>query len=209
MLAHTGGLVCLTGGRDGFPTRLLSERKIVQAENLLATLKGAFPERLYVQLTYGGHPGDLVRARKLRDFARDQGVPIVSAPEVRYATPDLHPLYDTLVCSRLSITVRDPHPSRPQNDLLAVPDPCAWERLPQHPLPFPEGIENAEAIVRACDLELLAELGRPVHDVQGEQVLAGFAVDDLSARIASMGASEGNSRDLRGAWGSSWGAGTA
>ncbi len=58
------------------------------------------------------------------------------------------------------------------------------------------------------DLELLAELGRPVHDVEGEQVLAGFAVEDLSARIASMGASEGNSRDLRGAWGSSWGAGT-
>ena len=157
LLAHTGGLVCLTGGRDGFPTRLLSGRKIVQAENLLATLKGAFLERLFVQLSYGGYPNDLLCARKLRDFARSQGVPVVSAPEVRYTAPDLHPLYDTLVCARLGITVRDPHPLRPQNDLLGVPDPCAWARLPQHPLPFPEGVENAEAIVRACDLELLAE----------------------------------------------------
>lgn len=159
LLAHTQGLICLTGGRQGFPTRLLTQRKIVQAETLLETLKGAFPERLYLQLYFGGYPDDLVRARKLRDFARcpNRGVPVVSAPEVRYATPDLHPLYDTLVCARLGITVREPHRDRPQNDLLAVPDPLVWEKLPRHPLPFPEGIENAEAIVQACNLELLAE----------------------------------------------------
>jgi len=157
LLAHTADLICLTGGREGFPTRLLAERKIVQAEQLLATLKGAFPERLYVQLYYSGYPNDHVRARKLRDFARSQGVPVVSAPEVRYATPDLHPLYDTLVCARLGITVRDPHRLRPQNDCLAVPDWDELGGLPQPPLPFPEGIENAETIVQACELELLAE----------------------------------------------------
>ena len=157
LLAHTQNLICVTGGRDGFPTRLLAERKVVQAEQLLSTLKGAFPERLYVQLYYGAYPQDLLRARKLRDFARSQGVPVVSAPEVRFATPDLHPLYDTLVCARLGITVHDPHRSRPQNDCLAVPDPYAWNKLPQHPLPFPEGVANAETIVQACDLELLAE----------------------------------------------------
>ena len=157
LLAHTAGLICLTGARNGFPTRLLSERKIVQAETLLTTLKGAFPERLYVQLYYGSYPQDTLRARKLRDFARSQGVPVVAAPEVRYTTPDLHTLYDTLVCARLGITVRDPHRLRPQNDCLAVPDPCFWERLPQHPLPFPEGVENAEKIVQMCNLELLAE----------------------------------------------------
>ena len=108
LLAHTDNLICVTGGRNGFPTRLLAERKVVQAEQLLTTLKGAFPERLYVQLYYGAYPHDLLRARKLRDFARGQRVPVVSAPEVRYATPDLHPLYDTLVCARLGVIVRDP-----------------------------------------------------------------------------------------------------
>jgi error-prone DNA polymerase len=157
LLAHTENLICVTGGRNGFPTRLLAERKITQAEALLRTLKGAFPERLYVQLCYGGYPNDLRRARKLRDFARSQRVPVVSAPEVRYTTPDLHPLYDTLVCARLGITVREPHRDRPQNACLAVPDPCAWSRLPQQPLPFPEGVQNAEAIVEGCSLELLAE----------------------------------------------------
>lgn len=89
MLAHTQGLICLTGGRRGFPTRLLTQRKIIQAETLLETLKGAFPERLYLQLYFGGYLEDLVRARKQRDFARclNRGVPVVSAPEVRYATP--------------------------------------------------------------------------------------------------------------------------
>ncbi len=157
LLAHTDDLICVTGSRNGFLSRLLAERKIIQAEELLATLKGAFPERLYVQLYYGGYPQDILRARKLRDFARSQGVPVVSAPEVRYATPDLHALYDTLVCARLGITVRDPHRLRPQNDALAVPDPCVWLGLPQHPLPFPEGVENAQTIVENCMLELLAE----------------------------------------------------
>ncbi|CAA9556822.1 MAG: DNA polymerase III alpha subunit [uncultured Truepera sp.] len=159
LLAHTQGLVCLTGGRQGFPTRLLTQRKIIQAETLLETLKGAFSERLYLQLYFGGYPEDLVRARKLRDFAHcpNRGVPVVAAPEVRYATPDLYPLYDTLVCSRLGITVRDSHQDRPQNMCSAVPDPHAWETLPQHPLPFPEGVQNAEAIVQNCNLELLAE----------------------------------------------------
>jgi error-prone DNA polymerase len=157
LLGHTKDLICITGGRGGFPTCLLAERKIVQAEKLLATLKGAFPERLYVGLYYGGYPNDLLRARKLRDFARSQRVPVVSAPEVRYATPNLHPLYDTLVCARLGITVRDPHRNRPQNDCLAVPDWRELSRLPHQPLPFPEGMKNAEAIVESCNLELLAE----------------------------------------------------
>jgi error-prone DNA polymerase len=157
LLAHTADLICVTGGRNGFLSRMLAERKITQAEALLKTLKGAFAERLYVQLYFGAYPHDLLRARKLRDFARAQGVPVVSAPEVRYATPNLHPLYDTLVCARLGITVQDPHRNRPQNDCLAVPDWSELSRLPQPPLPFPEGMENAEAIVKACNLELLAE----------------------------------------------------
>ncbi len=157
LLAHTENLICVTGGRNGFLTCLLAKRKVIQAEQLFATLKGAFPERLYVQLYFGAYPDDLLRARKLRDFARNQSVPVVAAPEVRYASPDLHALYDTLVCARLGITVRDPHRSRPQNDCLAIPDPCTWATLPQQPLPFPEGIENAQTIVESCTLELLAE----------------------------------------------------
>lgn len=53
--------------------------------------------------------------------------------------------------------MRDPHRNRPQNDCFAIPDPCVWEGFPQHPLPFPEGIQNTETIVQACSLELLAE----------------------------------------------------
>jgi error-prone DNA polymerase len=156
LLAHTADLICVTGGRNGFLSRMLAERKVLQAERLLATLKGAFPERLYVQLFYGDYAHDRQRARKLRDFARSQRVPVVSVPEVRYTTPELHPLYDTLVCARLGITVREPHRDRPQNDCLTIPDPCAWSNLFVHPLPFPEGVQNAQAIIEACDLELLA-----------------------------------------------------
>ena len=59
------------------------------------------------------------------------------------------------------------------------------------------------------DLELLTELGRSVHDATGTEVLEGYAVGDLATRIREMDESSAGSNDLRGAWGSSWGAGTS
>jgi NAD(P)-dependent dehydrogenase (short-subunit alcohol dehydrogenase family) len=52
--------------------------------------------------------------------------------------------------------------------------------------------------------ELLAGLGRPVHDLRGEHVLAGYDVADLDGVIASMTEAAGHSRDLRDAWGKDW-----
>ena len=149
--AHPSDLHVLTGGRKGFPTRLLGQRRVRQAERLLAILKEIFHDRLWVQLYFDHYPRDAQRARALRAFARAQRLPVVAAPEVRYATPDLYPLYDALVCARLGITVDDPHPDRPQNDRQAIPPPDA------PPLPFPEAIDNAEALAETLTFELLPE----------------------------------------------------
>lgn len=151
LLAHAEDLFCLTRGRRGFLTRLLAERRVTRAEELLTALKGAFRDRLWVQLYFDGYPQDLRRARVLRAFARDQGVPVVAAPEVRYATPELYRLLDALVCARLGITVRDPHKDRPQNDGQAIPNPSTF------PLPFPEAVANAEALAKETCFEVLTE----------------------------------------------------
>jgi NAD(P)-dependent dehydrogenase (short-subunit alcohol dehydrogenase family) len=54
------------------------------------------------------------------------------------------------------------------------------------------------------DLELLNELGRPVHDLTGTSVLEGYTAGDLADRISELSDSASNSRDLRGAWGTTW-----
>ena len=151
LASHSSDLHALTGGRRGFPTRLLAERRVRDAERALAALKDAFHDRLWVQLFFDHYPRDAVRARALRAFARSARLATVAAPEVRYATPELYPLYDALVCARLGITVDDPHRERPQNDRQAVPDPADL------PLPFPEAIENANALARELCFDLLPE----------------------------------------------------
>ena len=149
--AHSKDLFCLTGGRKGFPTRLLAERRVTAAADLLLTLRNTFADRLFLQLYFDRYPSDLRRARALRSFARENRVSVVAAPEVRYASPELYELYDALVCSRLGITVETPHRDRPQNDCQAILNPREF------PLPFPEAVANANMLAEEAHFDLLAE----------------------------------------------------
>ena len=149
--AHTQDLFCLTGGRRGFPTQLLAERRVTAAAGLLLTLRGMFHDRLFVQLYFDSYPNDLRRGRVLRAFARDNRVSTVAAPEVRYTSPDLYELYDALLCARLGITVETPHKDRPQNDCQAIPNPQGFS------LPFPEAFANAHTLAEEAHFDLLAE----------------------------------------------------
>jgi hypothetical protein len=54
-------------------------------------------------------------------------------------------------------------------------------------------------------LELLAELDWPVRDLRGEHTLPGYSASELPDRIAELAGEATKPRDLRGAWGKSWG----
>ena len=175
LLQHNHDLLCLTGGRDGFPTQLLARRELRELEGLMRELKGAFRDRLYLQLYHDLLPWDGRRARVLRRFARDAGLPTVAAPVVRQALPQHQRLLDALTCARLGITVDQPHPQRPQNEAAAMPDPAEVLRR----LPFPEAHLNANWVAEQARFELLPErLIPPKARLRGDQ----SAQDHLEAR---------------------------
>lgn len=153
LLAHTHDLVCLTGARDGLPARFLARRRLAELDRRVRELKGAFPERLYVQLFHDRLPWDARRARVLRRFAQDVGLPVVAAPEVRHARASDQRLLDALTCARLGITVDEPHPQRPQNEAGALPSPDDVQRR----LPFPEAHLNADWVAERAAFDLLPE----------------------------------------------------
>ncbi|WP_407571778.1 DNA polymerase III subunit alpha [Deinococcus altitudinis] len=153
LLAETGGLVLLTGGRRGFPTVLGAERKLEHLAALLNRLKRAFPSRLYVQLYHDAYPGMRRTLGFLRALARDHGLPCVAAPEIRLASPDEYPLLDALTCARLGIDVNVPHPDRPRNDASHLRTPEEWGRL----LPYADALLNAEKLAQKCHLDLRPE----------------------------------------------------
>jgi error-prone DNA polymerase len=149
--AHTTDLHLLTGGRWGFPSQLLGQRKVKEATYLLEALKHAFKDRLWLQVFYDAYPWDMRRARVLRAFGKEHGVPVVAAPEIRYATPDLYSLYDTLMCARLSIHLMTPHRDRPLNDVQCLPHPDLL------PLKFEDAIFNANRLAEELAFDLLPD----------------------------------------------------
>lgn len=153
LLAHTHDLVLLSGPRDGVVARWLAERRVAELEALLRQLQGAFPERFYLQLFHDRYRWDERRARVIRRLAQSLALPVVAAPEVRYAEPDDYRLYDALTCARLGTSVQEPHARRPQNACQALPDPA--EALGR--LPFPEAALNAAWVAERAHFELLPE----------------------------------------------------
>lgn len=166
LLAESEDLVLLTGGREGFPSRLLAERRLEELDRLLGALQGAFRDRLFLTLYHDRLPGDGRRVRVLRALAQDRGLPYAAALEVRMASPDLYPLLDALTCARLGIGVETPHPDRPRNEAFALPSrEEALERIP-----FPEAWANARALAESLAFPLLPEriLDPPVPLPPGE-----------------------------------------
>ncbi|WP_371809861.1 DNA polymerase III subunit alpha [Deinococcus sp. JMULE3] len=156
VLRQVGGmqhLVCLTGGRAGFPTVLGEARELARAATYLRLLRGLFPSALYVQLFHGQAPGEQRRLSYLRGLARDLDLPVVAAPEVCMASPGEYPLLDALSCARLGVDVGTPHAGRPRNDARHVGTPGGWARL----LPFGDALLNARTLAGDCALRLLPE----------------------------------------------------
>lgn len=158
LLAHNHDVILLSGPRDGVVARLLAQRRVTELQDLLGRVGAAFPDRFYLQLFHDRYRWDSRRARAIRSLAQHLGLPVVSAPEVRYAAPDDYRLYDALTCARLGITVQQPHASRPQNDCQALLSPAdVLDRLP-----FPDAALNAAWVAeRACfELVLADQTGR-------------------------------------------------
>jgi len=57
LLDHSDGLILLTGGAEGGLAQLLANGKAAEAEELIAKLKGAFDNRIYIEIQRHQVPG--------------------------------------------------------------------------------------------------------------------------------------------------------
>ena len=67
LIALSGGLICLSGGPDGPVGRLLQAGQRAAAEELVGKLKGAFADRLYIELQRHPEDGGLPAAERLSE----------------------------------------------------------------------------------------------------------------------------------------------
>ena len=156
--AHAGGLIALTGCRDGLVPRLVQEHRIEEAETALRRWVAWFGrDAVFVELQDNLVFGDRPRNRALVDLAARVGVEVVGTGDVHYHEPDRHRLQDVLVAIRHRKTLDESHRERRPNAefYLRSPEEQAQRFAAYHP----NAAANSVRIARRCAFDLTEDLG--------------------------------------------------
>ena len=85
LTAHSGGLICLTGGPDGPVNDALLAGQGALAADHIERLKEVFGDRLYIELQRHGTPAERETERGLVELAYRLDVPLVATNEPYFA----------------------------------------------------------------------------------------------------------------------------
>ena len=159
---HSEGVTLLTGGRDGFLSRLATEDHTGEARKLLRDYTDWFgPDSVYVELQQNLLQGDTDRNRKLAAIARDTGVPVVATNDVHYHSPERSRLQDALVAASLNVTIDQALPHLKPNHHLYLKSPTRMKHLFSE---MPEAISNTLRVAEQCAFNLSTDLGYTLPD---------------------------------------------
>jgi len=154
---HCGGLVCLTGCRQGQVPSLAAEGRVAEAEGALRRWVDWFgPERVFVELLDNLVHGDRARNRALARLARKVGVEIIATGDVHYHDQARHRLQDALVAIKNRTTLEESHQLRRQNREFHLRAP---ELQIRRFLEFPDAVANTLLVAEACSFDLTEDLG--------------------------------------------------
>jgi error-prone DNA polymerase len=183
VLEHAEGLICLTGAVPlGHLARLVLAGRRDEAGEVLRTLREAFGENLYVELTDDRTAGSRRRGRLLAGFARERGVPILASGEVAYLASADHKLHDVLVAAT-NLTALPGPGYRPTDQLYLKPS-AEMRALFRH---YPEALRSAASVAERCAgaVELAGEIHLP-----SARLRRGETAESRLARLALEGAKE-------------------
>ena len=154
---HAGGVVLLTGGRDGPLSKLLSEGRREDAGRLLrAYLDWYGAGGVYVELQQNFLKGDTARNRELAELARSAGVPLANSNDVHYHSRDRCRLQHALTAAKRNVTIEQALPFIKPNDHLCLKPPDRMKEIFRR---YPEAVANTGRISEQCEFNLATGLG--------------------------------------------------
>ena len=154
---HAGGLLLLTGGRDGRLARLALAGRRREAAELLGRYREWYGrDSVYVELQQNLLQGDSVRNRELADLAREAGAPLVATNDVRYHDPERYRLQHALAAARRNTTIDRALPFIRPNDHFSLKPPEEMVRLFRD---YPEAVANTRRVAAQCRFNLSTDLG--------------------------------------------------
>lgn len=177
--AHAGGLLCLTGGRDGLLARLQRAGRNAYTSSWLTTMKQSFGDRLYVQLDIR-RPNDEQLAGQLADLAAAHDLPTVAAPSIYYLDEDQAELQRLLSAIRHN-TTRDDTQLTGVHAHASLP---SVEQMAHNYRAFPDALTTTMLVIERCAYQL--PLGQ--SNFPHLALPAGQSADEALRSAAYMGA---------------------
>ena len=145
-----GGLLCLSGGRDGLAARLYQDGRQGDALVCISALQDLFPDRLYIELQRHS-PQDQVWVGGVSALAASQGLPLVATHDIYYLRPEQAELQRLVAAIRLNCRLSElpPDESAPAEAYFKGADEMA-----QRFTDLPAALQSTQEIAERCALDL-------------------------------------------------------
>ena len=164
---HAGGVVLLTGGRDGPLAKLALEGRHADARELLGSYRSwCGSDAVYVELQQNFLQGDTERNRELVGIAREAGVPVVATNDVHYHARGRYRLQHALAAVRRNTTIDRALPFIRPNHHLHLKPPAQMQRLFRE---RPDAVANTLRIAERCAFNLGSDLGYALPEPQAPE----------------------------------------
>ena len=106
---YSEGLICLTGSTEGEIGRLISVDQKEKADIILQRYHEVFADRLYLEITRIGLPGETLLAQYVVQAGDTWGIPLVATNVSCFSEASDFEAHDTRVCIHDSVTLDDKH----------------------------------------------------------------------------------------------------
>jgi DNA polymerase-3 subunit alpha len=151
----TGGLIALSGAREGDIGRALLSGRAAQAQQALEFWRGLFPGSFYIELQRTGRPQEEAYLEAAVELALREDLPLVATNDVRFLRAGDFQAHEARVCIQEGYTLEDARRPRRYSDQQYLK---SAEQMAELFADLPEALENTVEIARRCNLEI--ELGR-------------------------------------------------
>jgi DNA polymerase-3 subunit alpha len=194
---HAGGLIALSGAREGDIGQALLNGHPNRARQLAEHWMRDFDQRFYVELQRTGRERETHYEQQAIQLASLLDCPVVATNDVRFLEREDFRAHEARVCIHDGRLLADQRREQRYSNEQYLKSPEAMRDAFSD---IPEALENAVEIARRCNLEL--EFGKyylpafPTPDEESvESFLATVATDGLEERLASGGMATGFQRD--------------
>ncbi|APE31252.1 DNA polymerase III subunit alpha [Halomonas aestuarii] len=183
VLEQSGGLIALSGGREGEVGRHLLSDHHDEARVLLEEWNAAFPGRFYLELTRTGRPLEEECVHLSVDLAIETGTPVVATNDVRFLEREDFWAHETRVAIGEGKALDDKRRERRYTEEQYLKSPAEMAELFAD---IPEALENSVMIAARCNVDVrLGEIFLPEFEIP-----EGLTQDEFFRKISHDGLTE-------------------